>query len=191
MKTTNFSITAYLDAHEKLSKKLDFASIEKGIQLIDQKFKSGNKIFTCGNGGSASTASHYITDWNKMINIATGKKFRGISLCDNIGVITAYANDLSYEEIFSGQLKALFDPGDLLIAISGSGNSKNVINAVNYANQTGGDTLSIVGYDGGELMKISKNSILVPSFDMQLCEDVHLMIGHMVMKTLCGYSIKH
>ena len=185
-----FSVEAYLDAHTKLASTLNHEAILNGVDLIIEKFQAGKKIITCGNGGSASTASHYITDWNKMINLATGKKFRGISLCDNIGIITAYANDISYDEIFSGQLKSLMDPGDLLIAISGSGNSRNVINAVNYANCEGGDTLGILGYDGGELIKISKHSILVPSFDMQLCEDVHLMIGHMVMKTLCKSPIK-
>jgi D-sedoheptulose 7-phosphate isomerase len=185
-----FSVEAYLGAHKKLAGALNYKAILNGIDLINEKFQAGKNIFTCGNGGSASTASHYITDWNKMINLATGKKFRGISLCDNVGIMTAYANDISYDEIFSGQLKSLMDPGDLLIAISGSGNSRNVINAVNYANSEGGDTLGILGYDGGELIKISKQSILVPSFDMQLCEDVHLMIGHMVMKTLCSSSIK-
>ena len=125
-----------------------------------------------------------------MVNLATGKKFRGISLCDNIGLITAYGNDISYDEVFAGQLKAIMDEGDLLVAISGSGNSSNILKAVEYANSIGGNTLAIVGYDGGKLKELSKNAVWVESFDMQLCEDVHLMFGHMVMKTLCGSSIK-
>lgn len=185
----NFSIQNYLSAHTELATKLDFNAFQVGVDLIREKFEGGKKIFTCGNGGSASTASHYITDWNKMVNLATGKKFRGISLCDNIGVITAYANDINYEEVFQGQLKAMLDEGDLVIGISGSGNSPNVLRAIEYANNNGADTLGIVGYDGGKLKSIAKHSVWVPSFDMQLCEDVHLMFGHMVMKTLCSLAI--
>lgn len=186
----DFSISNYFIAHEQLAKRLDIAMFQAGVDLIKQKFEEGKKIITCGNGGSASTASHYITDWNKMVNLATGKKFRGISLCDNIGLITAYGNDISYDEVFAGQLKAIMDEGDLLVAISGSGNSPNVVKAVEYANTIGGDTLAVVGYDGGRVKELSKTAVWVDSFDMQLCEDIHLMFGHLVMKTLCGSSIK-
>lgn len=185
-----FSIGAYLEAHVALLGTLSLQSAQAAVDLIGAKYADGKKIITCGNGGSASTASHYITDWNKMGNLATGRKFRGVSLCDNIGLLSAYANDISYDEVFSGQLRAIMDEGDLVIAVSGSGNSPNVVKAVEYANANGGETLAIVGYDGGELMRRARHSFLVPSFDMQLCEDVHLMFGHLVMKTICGYSIK-
>lgn len=186
----NFSINNYFQAHAELASKLNIDMFQDGVDLIKKKFEDGKKIITCGNGGSASTASHFITDWNKMVNLATGKKFRGISLCDNIGLITAYGNDISYDEVFSGQLKAIMDEGDLLVAISGSGNSPNIIKAVEYANSIGGDTLAVVGYDGGKVKGLCRTAVWVESFDMQLCEDIHLMFGHMVMKTLCGYSIK-
>ncbi len=188
---SEFSCKQYLSGHALLAEKLDLDSFNLAIALIKEKYDEGKKIFTCGNGGSAHTASHYITDWNKMIYLATGRMFRGISLCDNIGAITAYSNDISYEEIFCGQLKSLMDDGDLVIGISGSGNSKNVINAIEYANKNGGDTLAVVGYDGGALKSIAKNNVWVPSFDMQLCEDLHLMFGHMVMKTLCASKKKN
>jgi D-sedoheptulose 7-phosphate isomerase len=186
----NFSVHNYFKAHSVLASKLNIDMFQAGVDLIRKKFEDGKKIITCGNGGSASTASHFITDWNKMVNLATGKKFRGISLCDNIGLITAYGNDISYDEVFVGQLKAIMDEGDLLVALSGSGNSQNVVKAVEYANSIGGDTLAIVGYDGGQIKKLSKTVVWVDSFDMQLCEDVHLMFGHMVLKDLCGSSIK-
>jgi len=186
----DFSITNYFKAHGELLGRLNIPMFQAGVDLIKLKFDQGKKIITCGNGGSASTASHYITDWNKMVNIATGKKFRGVSLCDNVGLITAYGNDISYEEVFVGQLKAIMDEGDLLVAISGSGNSPNVVKAVDYANSIGGDTLAVVGYEGGRVKELSKTTVWVESFDMQLCEDVHLMFGHLVMKTLCGSSIK-
>ncbi|MDF9787852.1 D-sedoheptulose-7-phosphate isomerase [Polynucleobacter sphagniphilus] len=190
MSMINFSVSNYFKAHAELASKLNIDMFQAAVNLIKQKFDSNKKIITCGNGGSASTASHYITDWNKMVNLATGKKFRGISLCDNIGLITAYGNDISFDEVFAGQLKAIMDEGDLLVAISGSGNSPNVVKAVEYANSIGGDTLAVVGYDGGKVRDLSTTAVWVESFDMQLCEDVHLMFGHMVMKTLCGSSIK-
>lgn len=188
--STTFSISRYLAAHGRLAPKLDARAFQAGIDLVNAAFQAGRQIVTCGNGGSAYAASHYITDWNKMVNLATGRRFRGLSLCDNLGMLTAFANDVAYDEIFTGQLKAILDKDDLVIAISGSGNSPNVVKAVEYANQAGAETLAVVGYDGGTLKRIAKHSVWVPSFDMQLCEDVHLMFGHMVMKTLCGSQIE-
>ena len=185
-----FTVQNYLIAHNKLSQKLDYVSIQKGIEMIKQAFENGKKIITCGNGGSASTASHYITDWNKMINLSTGRKFRGISLCDNVGLITAYGNDLSYADVFAGQIDSIMDNGDLLVAVSGSGNSENVLKAIQSAKSAGGKVLGVVGFDGGKQMPMCDHCIWVPSNDMQLCEDVHLMFGHMVMKTLCGSTLK-
>lgn len=189
MTKTPFSIEGYLLAHQNLSKNLNFGEIDEAIAMINEAVSGNKKIVTCGNGGSASTASHYITDWNKMINRSTGKKFRGISLSDNVGLITAFGNDLSYEDVFAGQARAIMDEGDLLVAISGSGNSPNVVKAVEYANSIGAKTLGVVGYDGGKIMQIAHKSVWVKSMDMQLCEDVHLMFGHMVMKKLCGTPI--
>lgn len=187
--STNFTVSNYLAAHASLGKNLNMDAFQKGIDMVKAAFERGNKIITCGNGGSASTASHYITDWNKMVNLATGKKFRGLSLCDNVGLITAYGNDLAYEDVFAGQIDALMDDGDLLVAVSGSGNSPNVIKAIEAARRSGGKVLGVVGYDGGKMMPLCDHSVWVQSFDMQLCEDVHLMFGHMVMKELCKYKI--
>ena len=187
---SNFTVSNYFSAHNQLAQNLDIDAFQKGIDMIRFAFEKGKKIITCGNGGSASTASHYITDWNKMVNIATGRKFRGVSLCDNVGLITAYGNDLSYSDIFSGQIDALMDEGDLLVAVSGSGNSPNVLKAIEAARLAGGVILGVVGYDGGKMMPLCDHSVWVKSFDMQLCEDVHLMFGHMVMKNLCGGFIK-
>ncbi|MFK7090821.1 SIS domain-containing protein [Chromobacterium violaceum] len=187
---TNFTVSNYLTAHAILAQQLNTDAFQKGIDMIKAAFDEGKKIITCGNGGSASTASHYITDWNKMVNLATGKKFRGVSLCDNVGLITAYGNDLAYSDVFAGQIDALMDEGDLLVAVSGSGNSPNVVKAIEASRKAGGKVLGIVGYDGGKMMPMCDHSVWVQSFDMQLCEDVHLMFGHMVMKTLCNNSIK-
>jgi D-sedoheptulose 7-phosphate isomerase len=188
--SAEFAIDKYLQAHRALGERLDLPAIKLAINLIKSTSEAGKKVITCGNGGSAYTASHYITDWNKMVNLHTGKQFRGFSLADNIGIITAFGNDLSYDDIFSGQLKAILDEGDLLIGISGSGNSPNVLRAIEYANEAGATTLAIVGYDGGKLKPLAKHHVHIPSFDMQLCEDYHLMFGHMVMKALCSVPIK-
>ena len=110
-----FSIKNYIKKHNEVLNLLDESDLKEAIDLIRDKAFSGKKIAVCGNGGSALAASHYITDWNKMVNIETGKRFNGICLSDNIGLITAYANDLSYEDIFSEQVRNLMLPGDLLI----------------------------------------------------------------------------
>lgn len=187
--SNRFSVSAYLAAHQRLMSACDVTAFEAGIQVVTSAFERGAQIITCGNGGSAYAASHFVTDWNKMVNLATGRQFRGISLCDNIGIVTAFANDVAYDEVFAGQLKAILAPRDLVIAVSGSGNSANVIKAVEYANESNAETLALVGYDGGTLKRIANYCVWVPSFDMQLCEDVHLMFGHMVMKALCGAPI--
>lgn len=187
---TTFTVSNYLAAHKLLSSKLGTHTFELGIEMVRAAFESGRKIITCGNGGSASTASHYITDWNKMVHLATGKKFRGVCLCDNVGLITAYGNDLTYADVFAGQVDSLMDEDDLLVAVSGSGNSPNVIKAIESAHRIGGKVLGVVGYDGGKMAPMCDHTVWVPSFDMQLCEDVHLMFGHMVMKSLCGSAIK-
>lgn len=188
--TNLFSVQKYFEAHISLFQRINFESFQIGIDIIKSTYSNGKKIITCGNGGSASTASHFITDWNKMINLSTGKKFRGVSLCDNIGLITAYGNDLAYSDVFAGQIEAIMDEGDLLVAVSGSGNSPNVLRAIASARKNKGNILGIVGYDGGKMMPLCDHCVWVNSFDMQICEDVHLMFGHMVMKSLCDSEIK-
>ncbi len=183
-------IEDYFQEHSNVQKKLDLSNLRNIVNLINQKFKDGKTVFTFGNGGSAHTASHFITDWIKMGNTFKKNQYHGICLNDNIGLITAYANDFSYSEVFSGQLKTLLKKDDLVIAISGSGNSKNVIEAIKYANEFGSDTLALVGFDGGEAMKIAKYNFHVPSFDMQICEDIHLKFGHLVMKEICNIGIE-
>jgi D-sedoheptulose 7-phosphate isomerase len=185
----NFSISNYIKTHNEVLNSLDEVQIEAAIEIIRNKAFSGKKIAVCGNGGSALAASHYITDWNKMVNLETGKRFNGICLSDNIGLVTAYANDLSYNDIFSEQVRNLMLPDDLLITISGSGNSENVIRATELANKLNITTLTISGYNGGRFSKISNHSVCIQSFDMQICEDAHVVFGHLVMKSLCKLQI--
>mgnify|MGYP000866720605 CR=1 FL=1 len=184
-----FSIKNYIEQHNLVIANIDHQEIENAITLIKKTIEMRKRVAVCGNGGSAVAASHFITDWNKMVYAHTGLKFNGICLSDNIGLITAYSNDLSYDEVFSEQVKNLLEPHDLLITLSGSGNSENVIKAANIANEMNVETLAICGYDGGRLKKIAKNSVWIRSNDMQLCEDAQIVFGHMVMKSLCGEGL--
>ena len=165
---------------------IEFSQVDQCAQLICSYLGSSNKILICGNGGSATTASHYVTDWVKMSYVCKNKKLNAICLSDNIGALTAYANDISYDEVYSKQVEIYGVKGDLLVVISGSGNSKNVINAIKSAKRNSITTLGVLGYDGGKIKKLVDHCFHVRSFDMQICEDLHLVFGHIVMKTLTG-----
>jgi len=187
--TTKFAGTAenYIGRLHAVLDSLDKNQIDQAIDLISQAWESGRQIITLGNGGSSLTALHFINDWAKSIHLSTGKPLLGRSLVDNIGLIMAYANDLSFQDVFVAQLKNVLKPGDLVIAISGSGNSENVVRAVQYANEAGAVTLGLCGYSGGKLKEIAQHHVWVNVKDMQLSEDVHAIFGHIVMQKLCGY----
>lgn len=185
-----FEVNDYFLKHHEVAKKLDFTKISFAADLIKKTVELNGTIFTMGNGGSAHNASHFITDWAKMSNTEKSIRLKGMCLNDNIGMITAYANDINFEDVFSGQLKIYLQKNDLVIVVSGSGNSKNIIKALDYANNNNATTLAFLGYDGGKAIKTAQNHILVPSFDMQICEDIHLKIGHIIMKYLCDFKIK-
>ena len=176
----------YLEKLTLLLSKIDDRQIDDAVSLIVEAWQTGRQVITLGNGGSALTAIHMATDWSKGISMATGRRFRGRSLVDNMGIVTAYGNDVSYQEIFTEQLKHLMEPGDLVIAISGSGNSPNVISAIEYANQNGAVTLGLCGFQGGKLRTTAQHVVWACVDDMQLCEDIHAIFGHIVMQKLCG-----
>ena len=176
----------YLMALQSVLNNLDLQEFEDAIEVIKKHWKVGSKIIVCGNGGSALTALHYVTDWNKSISQYTNRPFKGFSLIDNVGLITAYANDMSYEDAFSQQLSVIGNEGDLLIVVTGSGNSENVVRAINYAKSNGIKTLGLVGFDGGKVKQKLDNFVHVVVDDMQISEDVHLIFGHMVMRALCS-----
>jgi len=135
-----------------------------------------------GNGGSAATASHFVCDINKGVSLKLQKKFKVLCLNDNIPIMLAYANDISYDSVFIEQLKNFIGNDDLVIGISGSGNSKNILNAIEYANKIGARTFGIIGCDGGKLKDIAQRSLIVRSFDMQKIEDCHMILAHLTMQ---------
>jgi D-sedoheptulose 7-phosphate isomerase len=175
----------YIDRLVNIQAQLDREALDRGIAMIDAAWRRGAQIITLGNGGSAMTALHFVTDWAKMIPHHCGRPFYGRSLVDNMGLVMAYGNDVSFADIFAEQLKNILRPGDVVVAISGSGNSENVIRAVNYANANGAETLGLCGFSGGRLRELANHAIWVQVNDMQLCEDVHAMFGHIVMQALC------
>ncbi len=175
---------AYFARLNDLLKAVNHESIDHAISLIADAWHGGRQIITLGNGGSSLTALHFINDWNKSLFMRGLRPFRGRSLVDNIGLITAYGNDVAFNDIFVEQLKNILLPGDLVIAISGSGNSENVIRAVEYANQNGAVTLGLCGYSGGKLKERAQHCVWAAVDDMQLAEDVHAIFGHIVMQCL-------
>jgi len=138
-----------------------------------------------GNGGSGSTASHFACDINKGVSYGHDKRFKVICLNDNIPTMLAYANDSSYDDIFIEQLKNFLSPGDVVFGISGSGNSENVMRAIEYGNSNGAKTLGFTGFEGGRLGKAAGLSINIASDDMQKIEDIHLILTHMIMQAFC------
>lgn len=182
------SASGYTKKLGELLGRLDFAAIDAGVDLIEKAWRDGKQIIALGNGGSSLTALHFINDWNKSVFLSSGIPFRGRTLVDNIGLVMSYANDVSFEDVFAEQLKNILQPGDLVLALSGSGNSENVIRAVKYANDHGAITLGLCGYRGGKLKETAQHVIWVDADDMQLSEDVHFFFGHIVMQRLCAKS---
>lgn len=173
----------YLLEIKKILDLIESDLIEKIDVIATIFFKAremGKTIFIMGNGGSASTASHFVGDLSKGTIVEGFPRFKVIALTDNIPNMLAWANDNGYENIFVEQLKNLMETGDIVIGISGSGNSPNVIKAIEYANKNGGITIGLSGYSGGELLKCAHENIHVPSCYMQRVEDIHLLIEHLL-----------
>jgi phosphoheptose isomerase len=160
------------------------AGVERIVPILLRARSEDRTIFFFGNGGSASTASHFVTDIAKVAGgtegRGPGKRFRCVSLNDNIPGMTAWANDVGYAEIFSGQLKALAVKGDVAVAISGSGNSPNVLEAVKTARAMGMTTIGLTGIGGGKLKDLVDVAMVVPSNSMQHTEDTHLIVLHVL-----------
>ena len=158
---------------------VDLEAVGRGIEMLAAARDGNRHIFVCGNGGSASTASHFVTDMVKGASYKRPARFRIMALTDSMPTITAYSNDVSYECIFSEQLKNFAQLGDVFMAISGSGNSPNVVCAMEYANSIGCETIALTGRDGGKLGPMAKLQIRVAEPHMGRIEDAHLIVCHM------------
>lgn len=163
---------------------LDRKAIISFVDLLLDARKNGNNIYIMGNGGSASTASHFTCDFNKGLSYKKDIRFKMICLNDNIATMLAYSNDLGYENVFVEQLKNFLKKDDVVIGISGSGNSKNILNAIEYANHLGAKTVGLTGFNGGKLKNIVDVSIHADVNNMQVTEDVHMSICHMLYSVM-------
>ncbi len=180
------SYTAYLEDFTSLLQQIDPQEVDNLIAAIREAYDNGQFVFICGNGGSGANASHICEDLGKgtLTDFDGQKRLKVLSLTDNTPYILAWANDTNYDRIFVEQLKNFAEPGALLISISGSGNSPNVLRAVEWANENGLKTFSLTGYDGGKLKQISQQVMHAPSFNMGAVESVHQVVFHYVLDTL-------
>ena len=177
-----------LDYLEQLKCLLDIFPHERFEEigkLLISAYNNEKHVFIMGNGGSGSTASHFACDINKGSCFDLEKKFKVICLNDNVPTMMAYANDLSYGKVFVEQLKNFLQPDDVVICISGSGNSENVILAASYAREKGARTIGLTGFDGGRLANMVDIPLIAAVNDMQKVEDVHMIVVHMLMQYLC------
>ncbi len=179
-------IRTYLNEEIRVLESIDESEISNVMNILEGCRLSGSRVFICGNGGSAATASHFTCDFNKGVSYSQKVKYNFECLNDNVPLMMAIANDISYDDIFSEPLKNKMRKEDVLFAISGSGNSRNVINAAKYAKSIGATVIALVGYDGGELKKVADYSIHVNIDNMQIVEDVHMVMDHVMMFVLSG-----
>lgn len=166
---------------------IEIKKLEKFMNVLEIKRKQNATIFICGNGGSAATASHFACDLNNLENFGDEKKFKVFCLNDNIAQLTATANDIGYNKIFTRALTNRADDNDMLILLSASGNSKNITDAAEFAKSRSIYTVSISGFDGGGIASITDLSIVIPINNIMIVEDIHLIINHMVANYLIQY----
>ena len=174
----------YLNQFKENLESLDLVDLNNIIDSLLKAYTEDKQVFIMGNGGSAVLASHFACDLGKgtLQNVYDDdeKRFRVISLTDNIALMTAYSNDLDYEHVFSQQLKNLVNTADVVIGISSSGNSKNVINAINLAKKNKAITVGLLGFDGGKLKDIVDYKIIVKKIHYGVVEDIHSVLQHMI-----------
>jgi len=165
---------------------VDLEAVGRAIEILREARAGKRHVFVCGNGGSAATASHFVTDMVKGASYRREERFRIMALTDSMPTITAYSNDVGYGCVFAEQLKNFAEPGDVFIGISGSGNSPNVVCAMEYAGGMGCETIALTGRGGGKLGPLAKVEIRVGDEHMGRIEDAHLMVCHM----LCYYFME-
>jgi len=179
---TASSVTAkdYLLAAQGVLARVDHAVVDRMVEVIWRGYEQGRTLFMFGNGGSAALASHFACDIGKGTIAGNRKRLKTVALTDNVTLITAWANDKAYDAIFAEQLESLAEKGDIALAISGSGNSPNVIRGLEAARRLGAETLVLTGFEGGRGKALADLCLVVPSDSMQLIEDAHLCATHAI-----------
>ena len=184
MKNNDNLITEYTEQVRATLAELPTLEIERIVDRLQKARVKGRRIFIFGNGGSAATASHFASDLNKGATCPGQPRLRAIALTDSMPLVSAWANDSAYEDVFAQQLENHVEPGDVVIGISGSGRSMNVVNALKLANTKGATTVALTGFDGGLVKDVAHICLIVPNSIMEQVEDVHLLIEHVVTTCL-------
>ncbi|MFW5714523.1 MAG: D-sedoheptulose-7-phosphate isomerase [Brevefilum sp.] len=177
------TINQYFTALKAVINNFPIEDLIELLSVLENARDEERAIFICGNGGSWATAAHMVCDFGKNTRMPDSKRMIVIGLGDNIPSLTAYANDEGYDRIFAEPLISLIEPKDVLIAISGSGNSPNVLRAVEEANARGGITLGLTGFEGGELVDKVDHCLVIPTDSMEMIEDFHMIVDHIL--TIC------
>jgi len=177
------SAKQYFDDLQRVVARVSREGLDQIASTLMEAYESGRTVFTFGNGGSAALASHLACDLGKGTAYCNGgKRFRVLALTDNLSVLTAWANDSGYEDVFSEQLRTFIQPQDVAFAISASGNSKNVLNALRVAREARAKTVGISGFEGGQMKPLCDICVVVPSSNMQIIEDLHLAMSHSIFR---------
>lgn len=172
------TLTSYFSQIRQTLEQLPQASLQEVADALWAAYERDATIFVCGNGGSAATASHFVCDLAKWTIKPPARRVRAIALTDNVPLITAWSNDQSYADVFVEQLKALYRDGDIIVAISGSGNSPNVVRAIEWGNAVGAVTIGLTGFNGGRLHQIAQIGLHINNHVMPQVEDIHSTICH-------------
>ncbi len=170
----------YLNSLKETIVELNLNELEQIVDALQEAQKNARQVFLFGNGGSAATASHFACDLAKIAAVPRKPPLRAISLTDNVAMMTAIANDISYDDIFVEQMSVLWNRGDLAIGISASGNSPNVLKAIEYAKKHGGRSIGFSGFGGGKLAKIADLNITFSVHNYGVVEDMHLVLTHLI-----------
>lgn len=171
------TLKALLDA-------VDEQEVTRVVDVLFDAFQENRRLILCGNGGSASTASHLVCDLSKNVYLDSGKAFEVVALTDSPALISAWGNDTAFDNVFAGQARTWVREGDVLIAISGSGNSPNIVKVVEVAKEVGATTIGFCGYGGGKLAQMADIAVVVDKRNMQQVEDLHMIFGHVVFSAL-------
>lgn len=180
--STSSTITTYAKDLSLAVSTADWTAVQALAAMLEEARQQRRQIFLCGNGGSAANALHIANDLSAALFKGTRNAIRANALPSNVGVLSCIANDLAYERIFSQQIRVLAEPGDILIALSGSGNSPNILSALNEARSIGMRSVAVLGFDGGAALALADHSVHFPIHDMQIVEDLQLVVGHMIMR---------
>jgi D-sedoheptulose 7-phosphate isomerase len=185
---------AYMTEQEIANQELICPELDKQLEILEKAYLDNKQVIIFGNGGSASTASHFVCDFGKGTAKPGLRRFRVMSLNDNMALVTAYGNDIGYDDIFSEQLKNLVNPGDVVIGITASGNSPNILKAMQVANDAGAQTIGWIGFGGGKLKDVVNSHITCSSKNYGVVECAHMILHHIVaqffMKRLPELEIK-